>query len=362
MTTPPNLLHVRLRNSRLTGPLLDTPEAVVGWFGAVQAQDYHAARWGIGQRVRKLGDGDAQEAYAQGRILRTHILRPTWHFVLPEDIRWMLALTAPRVRAAMAYQDRLQELDARVYRKSNAAIARALADGEHLTRDELAQALNRAGIVASGTRLAHLVIRAELDGLIVSGQPRGKQHTYAHLEQRVPAAKARTRDEALAELARRYFTSHGPAETRDFAWWSGLTSADARAGIELAKAALRRQMVDGKTYWLGLSKTTPALRAPKIHLLPNYDEYLVAFQDHALFLDPAVRPRARKLYDLVSRHVITRNGMLIGGWRPVRSGRRVELELETLTPLTRREADLLDAEAERYRRFLGVELAAGSRR
>jgi hypothetical protein len=273
----------------------------------------------------------------------------------------MLALTAPRVRAAMAYQDRIQSLDARVYRKSNAAITRALADGDHLTRDELAQALKRAGIVASGTRLAHLVIRAELDGLIVSGQPRGKQHTYADLEQRVPPAKARTRDEALAELARRYFTSHGPAETRDFAWWSGLTSADARAGIELAKPVLRRESVDGKTYWLGLSELTPALRAPKIHLLPTYDEYLVAFQDHALFLDPAVRPRARKLYDLVSRHVIIRNGMLIGGWRPVRNGREIKLELETLTPLTRREAGLLHAETERYGRFLGAEVTSSRR-
>src|SRR5262245_302167 len=215
---PLDIARTRLRNQRLIGKPFATPEEVVGWLGAVQAQDYAGAKWAVAQRTAGCSDADVEQACRDGRILRTHVLRPTWHLVLPEDIRWMLALSAPRIRAAMAFYDRRLGLTDAVCARSAAALAAALRGGNHLTRGELARVLAAAGIPAAGQRLGHLMVRAEIDGVICSGATRGKQSTYALLDERAPAAKPRGRDDALAELAGRYFASHGPALPQDFAW------------------------------------------------------------------------------------------------------------------------------------------------
>ena len=196
--------------------------------GAVQSQDYPGAKWAIGQRTRGATDAAFDEAFAQGRILRTHIMRPTWHFVMPADIRWMLALTAPRVNAVMAYYYRQMEVDETLIARAKPVFERALRGGKQLTRAELGTALEKAGIHATGVRLGFIIGRAELDAVVCSGALRGKQHTWALLEERVPPAKRLDRDEAMRELTRRFFTSHGPAQLIDFVWWSGLTMADAK--------------------------------------------------------------------------------------------------------------------------------------
>ena len=189
----PSIAELRLRNLRLNGKPLGTLEEVGGWLGAVQSQDYGPAKWSIGQRLRGARDGDLDEAYGRGTILRTHILRPTWHFVLPEDIRWMLELTAPRVRQTMAYYDRQLGLDPALTRKTIKLISRALASESRMTRTELATVLNKAGIDAHGQRLNHIVMNVELAGAICSGGLRGKQHTYALLDERVPEVPAMSR-------------------------------------------------------------------------------------------------------------------------------------------------------------------------
>ena len=175
----------RLLNQHIAGAPLAEPCAVVAWLGVVQSQDYPAAKWAVGQRVQDATDTAIEQAFREGAILRTHVLRPTWHFVLPADIRWMLALTAPRVHAAMAYNYRLLELDDALFAESQAVLAKALQGGRQLTRPELVSALQQAGFAADNLRLSHLLIRAELDGLICSGARRGKQHTYALLDERV---------------------------------------------------------------------------------------------------------------------------------------------------------------------------------
>jgi hypothetical protein len=223
--TPSDIARRRLLNERLVGPALTTPADVVSWLGAVQSQDYAGAKWAVAQRARGCSDRDVELACDRGDIVRTHVMRPTWHFVAPADARWMLELTAPRVHAANAYYYRKLELSPRTFERSNAALALALEGGKHLTRVELARALAGAGIRAEGVRLAYLLMRAELDALICNGSRRGKQFTYALFDERVPRAAPLARDEALAELTRRYFTSHGPATVQDFAWWSGLTVA-----------------------------------------------------------------------------------------------------------------------------------------
>src|SRR5204863_2509420 len=205
----PEVARERLRSQRLVGPPFATPEAVVGWLAAVQAQDYGGAKWAVAQRTKTCSDADVEAACRDGRILRTHVLRPTWHFVLPADIRWMLTLSAPRIRAAMAFYDRRLGLTDAVCARSAAALANALRGGNHLTRGELARVLAAAGIPAAGQRLGHLMARAEIDAVICSGARRGKQATYALLDERAPAAAPRPRDDTLAELAGRYFASHG---------------------------------------------------------------------------------------------------------------------------------------------------------
>src|SRR2546422_2911401 len=205
----PSLPPLRMRAQRLWGTRFDTPREVVRWLTALQAQEFSLAKWSIAQRTRGATMADVDAAFGAGVIVRTHVLRPTWHFALGEDIRWLLKVTAPRVHALNAYYNRQHELDDKLFRKSNAAITTALRDGAHLTRRELAAVLKRAGIRAEGTRLAYIAMRAELDAIVCSGAMRGKQHTYALLDERIPKGKPLDREAALAELTRRYFTSRG---------------------------------------------------------------------------------------------------------------------------------------------------------
>src|SRR6185503_3186555 len=207
-----------------------------------------------------------------------------------------------------AYAYRTFELDAAVLARSRAALERALAGGRQLTRLELAKALQRAGVQADGPRLAYLMMHAELDAVICSGARRGKQFTYALLDERAPRAKMLAHDEALAELTRRYFSSHGPATLRDYVWWSGLTARDARTGIELS--ALAQTVIDGRTYWFVPGRSRATSSSPSAHLLPNYDEYLIAYKDR----DPVVGPprvRDTRPPDVFS-HSLLINGLLAG--------------------------------------------------
>ena len=214
-----------------------------------------------------------------GRILRTHVMRPTWHFVTQDSIRWLLELTGPCVQRRMAVYNRRLELDPPTMTRAAKIFERALRDRQFLTRTELGERLRRAGLEATSMRLAHLAMHAELEGVICSGPRRGKQFTYALVAERAPAGAPARRDEALAELARRFLRSHGPATVRDFVWWSGLATADAKRGFEACRAA--SEAVDGLTYWSVESSRAGALRDAAAHLLPIYDEYVVAYRDRA---------------------------------------------------------------------------------
>jgi winged helix DNA-binding protein len=343
----------RLHTQHLLGSRLQRPEDVVRWLTAVQSQDYPGAKWGVAQRTVGSTATDIDRAFNDGAILRTHVMRPTWHFVMPEDIRWMLELTAPRIKALMATYDRRLELDEALYARTNAAIEKALQVGKHLTRTELAQALKDAGIEATGQRLAHIVSRAELDAVICSGAPRGKQHTYALLAERAPHARRRDREEALGELSVRYFSSHGPALVQDFAWWSGLTVADAKAGLELVKGQLIQETIDGKTYWFARSAQANPRTRPTVHLLPNYDEYLIAYRDRSAFVDPARLGDAPFFQDVLRRHIIVVNGQVVGGWHSSERPREATIHLRPLIQLTQAQQAALGAAAKSYSRFLG---------
>ena len=348
------IINDRLRNQRLTGTPLASAADVVSWLGAVQAQEYGDAKWSLALRARHTSDEDIERAFTSGTILRTHVLRPTWHFVSPADIRWMLALTGPRISRAMGTYHRRFELDATVFRKSEKAIAGALRGGAQLTRQELKTALQRAGVNTEGVqRLAFLTIQAETDAVMCSGGRRGNQFTYALLDDRVPAARTLSRDAALAELTRRYFTSHGPAQLHDFTWWSGLTVADARAGLEMTGRELTSETIDGRTYWSG--KTVRALGRPQpAHLLGLYDEYLIAYKDRSAAFDHSRWTRGRAL-DPFSAPVIA-GGRAVGGWKKKAAGSRVVVTVTPFGPLGRSETRAVEGAAGRYAAFLGLDL------
>jgi hypothetical protein len=351
-----DVVQLRMRNQRLVGAPLATPADVVRWFGAVQSQDFPGAKWAVAQRMRGALDRDVERAYADGAILRTHVLRPTWHFVLPGDLRWMLALTAPRVKQAMSYNDRQLGLDDRVVGRSNDAIAEALVGGNYLTRTELGRVLASAGIEARGQRLGHLMGRAELDAVVCSGPRRGKQFTYALLDERCPPTRPIARDQALGELASRYFASHGPALVADFAWWSGLAMADARRAIAVAQPGLAFHNHDHQTYWFVERASAPRARPPVLRLLPSFDELLVAYRHRELSVDAAMTAKLGSRIDVLSTPVV-RDGKVIGRWRT--TGGRVATQL--FARLGRAERDALAAEIERFGRFLELPVRAAKR-
>jgi Winged helix DNA-binding domain len=340
----PGLIETRLHHQGLTGPPRASAHDVVAWLGAVQAQDYAGAAWALGLRARGLTMAAVDAALGAGAIIRTHVLRPTWHFVSPADLRWMLALTGPRVKALMKGYDARLELDARTYTRARKVFARALEGGQHLTRAELGAALARAKIVATGQRLAHLVMDAELAAVVCSGPRRGTQFTYALVDAHVPAVAPLTREAALAALATRYFRSHGPATAHDFSWWSGLTMGDARAAIALADIGAAV-----------LSEPPAPDRARGAHyLLPNYDEFLIAYRHRDAVLDPA---RARNFGVFTSAeypHQIVLHGRIAGSWRREVTAREARLTLRTYAKASKAEAKALGAEAARLGAFFGV--------
>ena len=351
----PDIARQRLINQGLVKPVLKTASEVVARLGAVQAQDYGASKWGVAQRTGGLTDARIEKEIDDGMIVRTHVLRPTWHFVAAADIGWMLALSAPRVHAANAYWYRWLEVDDAVARRSRTVLTKALRDGKQLTRAEMGQVLTRARIkVMSPQRLACIVMRAELDGLICSGARRRKQFTYALLEERVAGTTALEREAALFELARRYFTTRGPATVDDFAWWSGLTKADAKRGVEAAATHLEHESIEGRSYWFPATERQVQISGSLAQLLPNYDEYFVGLKDRSAFgarlESSGVRPRTSAL----SGHALVVDGQIVGGWRRTLVGRTVIIEPKSLIRLSEAERGAVGAAARRFGRFLAL--------
>jgi hypothetical protein len=351
-----DIARLRLRSQRLVGTPFAQPVNALRWFGAVQAQDYAGAKWGLAQRTAGATDAAIDALFDAGTILRTHVMRPTWHFVLPADIRWLLALTGPRVKAASAHYDRKLELDDAVFARSAALLREALHGGTHMTRAELADVLQRGGISARAQRLGHLLMRLELDAVITSGQRRGRQLTYALLDERAPPVPGLTRDEALAELTTRYFTSHGPATAQDFAWWAGLRVSDARLGLARVGSRLARAEHDGASWWFTATATgsTAETAEPVVHLLPNYDEHIVAYRDHGPSLAPGINEKLHQRRNALDAHIIVLNGRVIGGWRRTLQRKQAVLETTLLVELRKKERAALQRAAESYGRFLGL--------
>ena len=344
--------QLRLRCQHLTSTLFEEPIEVVRWLTAVQAQDYYGAKWALALRLQNTVDAELDALFNAGAILRTHVLRPTWHFVLPEDIRWLLQLTGPRVLGINASMYRQLGLDETTLERSLDVVAQTLQGGQHLTRAELGEALQEASIAGtSGQRLTYVVMHAEQHGVICSGPRRGKQFTYALLDEWVSPAPERSRDEALAELARRYFFSHGPATVYDFANWSGLTLTDGRAGLAMVQNELEQAEINNMTYWF--SPDIPALckDLPRAYILSVFDEYFIGYKDRSAVASEEVSTYLGNLGNGIT-YILVLDGQVIGNARRTLQKETVTIELNSLRSLNRREQQAIEAAAHRFGAFL----------
>ena len=358
---------LRLRNQRLApgrpadGAKFGTAAEVVGWLGAVQSQEYELARWSLGQRSAGVSESDVEAAITSGEIVRTHILRPTWHYVLPADIRSIMRLTAPRVDVQSGQWHQRFGLEEPDFDRGLEVLREALSGGRAMTRREIEVPLKDAGFDTRDQRLAFLFIRAERDLLVVSGGWRSGRPLYVLADERLPPDTGFDRDRALADLTRRYFTSHGPATIGDYTWWSSLTASDARRGLELAREAgtvFEMLTVAGADYWLAADSPLAHLAqssapSPEVRLLQGFDEYLVGYRPTRPMVNLAGLAPRQVLGVPPYLHLVIADGQVAGYWRRVRRDDGFVVETRLLRELDRAERSALESETERYASFTG---------
>jgi hypothetical protein len=351
---PGAITRLRLEHQGLTRPRFDKPEHVAAWFGAVQAQDYLGALWALGQRTRGATEADVEDAEARRAIIRTWPMRGTLHFVAAADARWLTRLLAPRIIARNAARwKRDFGVDAKLLARADEVIARALEGGKRLPREALYEAMESRRIRTGDSRGLHLLLGLALRGRLCLAGKMGKQHSFALLDEWLPQSRVLEGDEALAELARRYYTSHGPATQKDFMWWAGITARQAVVGLDGVRAHLSGADIDGTRYWWREPARRPATRqssAPHVRLLPAFDEFTVAYHDRSLLVDG--RAPASKM-SLLSPAVLV-DGRVAGTWK-----RRIDKQCVIVEPalsrkLSRAEDAALRASVSRYGEFLGL--------
>jgi hypothetical protein len=359
--TNSDIARFRLHNQRIAETVFERPADVVAWLGAVQAQDYLAALWAIGLRMRNAVEADIERALADRTIIRTWPMRGTLHFVAAADARWMLELLTPRVVANIAQTFLRQfDLDESAFARSKELFERALQGGKRLTRTAMYKVLEEGGVSTAGQRGRHVLWRLAQDGCICFGARKGKQQTFALLDEWAPNAKRMSRDESLAEIAKRYFTSRGPATLRDFAWWSGLRMADANAALEMAKPSLAQETANGQLYWLASSTVIGPLTkapSPSVYLLPAFDEYTVAYKDRGAVLDPAHTKQTNSGNGVLSP-VIVVDGQVVGTWKRTLRKDSLAISQNPFAKLKRAETNAIAEAATRYGKFLGASLTS----
>jgi len=348
-----DIAALRLASQRLSESKLKTPGDVVAWMGAMQAQDYEMAKWAVGIRLPGVTVGCVQAAIDRGDIIRTHLLRPTWHLVAADDYGWLLDLTAPRIKAAMRSRHRQLGLTEAVIAKSESIFVKLMRGGRHASRRVLIAALSKAGIATDENRASHIFAWAELDGVLCSGPDVSGRPTYALRSERVPIAKSLARDVALAALAKRYFISRGPATLQDFVWWSGLAAGEAKQALETIKGELDSTEIGARTYWSGGSSAPYAAARPvSALLLPAYDEFLLGYRDRSAVLSEEARKKAISSNGLFWPVVLI-DGRAAGLWKRTMKKGSVHIEPDLFEALSRGTRARIESAAERYGRFLG---------
>ena len=341
----------RLHRQQISYSKFRSPHEVAEWLGAMQGQDYNMAKWAIGVRLPGSTDKAIEEALAKGKILRTHLLRPTWHLVSADDIHWMLELTAPHIKPLLKSRHAELGLTQAIINKSYGVLEKALTSGNHLTRDEIIGALGKAKLHINSSQAYHLLLRAELDGIICSGAMKEKEQTYALLAERAPKKKILGRDEALSELARRYFTSRGPATLHDFVWWSGLPVADAKKSLEMTKGDIASEQIGSQAYWFSRAFSSPDGDKDSLHLLPAFDEFIISYKDRSPSF-PVENQKNAISSNGVFKPVIVLNGQVIGIWKRTTKKNKTIVETHFFQPPNKTTKILMEKEVAAYGQFL----------
>ena len=321
----------RLENQALLHSSHKSAKSVVAWLGGLQGQDPESAKWSIGLRLPGSTKADIETAFTKGELVRTWPMRGTLFVVAAEDARWLIALTAPGNLKRAVYRRRQLELDDQTLTKSRKVLIKTLTGGHHRTREELADSLEHAKISTEGQRAYHLIWDAAVNGLLCYSAMRGKQHTFALLDEWLPKTKAKPRDEALAELAKRYFQSRSPATLKDFTWWSGLTAREARQGFE-SMGEIR-------------PSTSSSVESRTAFALPGFDEYVLGYADRAPVLDPRFADRICPGGNGVFQPTLVLDGHVVGTWK------RATLALELFKKVKPAERRALEQAVERYAAF-----------
>ena len=356
------LVQLRLSNHHVSDEKFKTAKEIVTWMGAIQAQDYNMAKWAVGIRLSGSTGRIVEESIDKGDVIRTHLLRPTWHLVSADDIYWMLELTAPHIKASMRSRNKQLGLTDEIFAKCNDILESALSGGRYLTRGELEVEL--AGEIANvkttteGSRLSHILMQAELDGIICNGPRRGKKITYALLSERVPETEPISRAEAVLKLVSRYFTSHGPATLQDFAWWSGLSVTEARPALESLGADFVCEKAGSHTYWFPKTGQEPGSIEGSLYLLPAFDELIISYRDRSAFLPSDDHSKAISNNGMF-KPVILVNGKVAGIWKRTVKKDRVIIEPQFFQSPDEDAIKMFESAAVRYGDFLGKDVELG---
>lgn len=347
-----DISNIRLISQQIATTKFTTVKDIVGWMGAMQAQDYAMVKWAIGTRLPNPTIEAIETAIDRGEIIRTHLLRPTWHFVSVDDIYWMLELTAPKIKASLKLRHQGLELTESLIAKTNELIQKALLGGNHLTREEIVAILQKEKIATNENRTSHILMRAELDGIVCSGTTKNKKQTYALLSERVPKTKSLTREESLGKIASRYFTSRCPAALQDFVWWSGLSVRDARNALEMVKSNFISEKIGLETYWLTNSFSIPKSESNSTYLLPAFDEFIISYKDRSASL-PLGNFKKAVSDNGVFRPIIVLNGQIIGLWKRTIKNDKVIVETALFQPQNKSIKNSIERKAIVFGNFLG---------
>lgn len=346
-----DIAYQRLANQRLAQGL--PPAEVVAHLGAMQAQDYLGALWSVGLRSPGSTEAEIEAALARREIVRTWPMRGTLHLVAAADARWMLELLTPRIIAASALRQKQLELDMKVFARAEKIFTKALRGDTALSRTVMMRLLEEGGISPAGQRGYHILWRLAQERVLCFGPREGKEQTFVLFDEWLPDAPAKSREDSLVELARRYFTSHGPATLADFAWWSGLKTTDARAGLSSIANELTSFSLDAQTYWSG-----PAVAIEKtgasVFLLPGFDEYLLGYTDRCAALASEYSPRIVPGNNGMFLPTMVKGGSVVGVWKRTIKKQTVAISAETFAPLPATDRKRFAAQANRYGEFIGM--------
>jgi hypothetical protein len=347
---------LRLSAQGVTAPGGNTPAEVVAHLGAMQAQDYLGALWAIGLRLQNVTEAEVEQAMAERSIVRTWPMRGTLHFVVAADVRWMLKLLTPRIVAGSAGRHRQLELDDATFKRSEKVLLRALKDGQVRTRGDLFEVLERSRIDPSGQRGIHILSKLAQEGLLCFGPREGKQPTFVLLDDWVPESRHLERDDALAEIARRYFTSHGPATLMDFVGWTGLKITEGRQALEAVSKELHKETIKGVDYWMPLSlQKAGKKKGNTLHLLPGFDEFVLGYKDRSTVIPPEHMDRIVPGGNGMFMSTIVRHGQVAGLWKRTLKGKSVQVSLTQFDRLAASDSVAVKKMAARYGAFLGLE-------